>query len=122
MPAAEKSDSFAAAVARLGRWIFLVGAVGWIYVALRWGWKGGAGFAFGVIGAYFNMRWLAGGLVQPKGRAAALFMFRLALVGGSAYVILKFLEISPLFLLAGLLSATVAVILEILFLLFYART
>ncbi|MFN0103350.1 MAG: ATP synthase subunit I [Bryobacteraceae bacterium] len=118
----EKTDSFAALVARLGRWIFLVGAVSWVYVAIRWGWKGAAGFAFGVIGAYLNMRWLAGGLVEPKGRAAVLFMFRIALVGGAAYVILESLEINPLFLLAGLLSATVAVVLEILFQLFYART
>lgn len=122
MPAAEKTDSFAALVARLGRWIFLVGGVSLVYVAVRFGWKGAAGFACGVIGTYINMRWLAGGLVEPKGRSAALFMFRIALVGGAAYVILVSLEISPLFLLAGLLSAAVAVVLETLFQLFYART
>jgi hypothetical protein len=68
------------------------------------------------------MRWLAGGLVEPRGRAGVLFLLRIALVGGAAYVILVSLEISPLFLLAGLLTAAVAVVLETLFQLFYART
>ena len=122
MPVAEKTDSYTALVARLGRWIILVGAVSWVYVAVRWGWTSAAGFGFGVIGAYCNMRWLANGLVRPKGLAAALFIFRFALVGGAAYVILKIFEISPLFVLAGLLTATGAVVLEIFFQLFYART
>ena len=122
MPAVEKTDSYAALVERLGRWILLAGAVSWVYVAVRWGWKGAAGFAFGVIGAYFNMRWLANGLVRPKGVAAGLFVLRFGLVGGAAYVILNLFEITPLFVLAGLLSATVAVFFEILFQLFYART
>ena len=81
MPAVEKTDSYAALVERLGRWILLAGAVSWVYVAVRWGWKGAAGFAFGVIGAYFNMRWLANGLVRPKGVAAGLF-FGYSLLNG----------------------------------------
>ena len=122
MPVAEKIDCYAGLVVRLGRWIILTGAAGWVYVALHWGWKGAAGFAVGVIGAYLNMRWLANGLVHPKGRAAGLFIFRFVLVGGAAYVILETFQISPLFVLAGLLSASVAVVLEIFFQLFYART
>ena len=122
MPAVEKTDSYAALVERLGRWILLTGAVSLVYVAVRWGWKGAAGFAFGVIGAYCNMRWLANGLVRPKGVAAGLFVLRFGLVGSAAYVILNLFEITPLFVLAGLLSATVAVFFEILFQLFYART
>jgi hypothetical protein len=122
MPVAEKTDSYTALVARLGRWIILVGAVSSIYVIVRWGWKSGAGFGFGVIGAYFNMRWLANGLVRPQGLAAVLLIFRFGLAGAAAYVILNLFEISPLFILAGLLSATLAVVLEIFFQLFYART
>jgi hypothetical protein len=122
MPEAEKTDSFVALVARLGRWIILVGVVSWVYVIVRWGWKGAAGFGFGVIAAYVNMRWLANGLVRPEGIAAVLLIVRFALVGGAAYVILETFGISPLFVLAGLLSATLAVVLEILFQLFYART
>jgi len=122
MPVAEKNDSFAELVVRLGRWIILVGAVSAVYVILRWGWKSAAGFAFGAIGAYFNVHWLANGLVRPQGFAAGILIFRFALVGGAAYVILELFEISPLFILAGLLSATLAVVLEILFQIFYART
>lgn len=122
MPAAEKTDSFAALVDRLGRWIVLAGTVAWVYVAIRWGWKGAAGFAFGVVGAYLNMRWLANGLRSPEGSAAGLLVLRYALVGGVAYVILETFEISPLFVLAGLLTAAIAAFLEVLFQLFYART
>jgi|GEM_PF-2464553 len=122
MPAAEKTDSFAALVERLGRWIILVGVVIWAYVAVRWGWKGAAGFAFGVIAAYVNVRWLAKGLLRPEGIASGLLVLRFALVGGAAYVILESFGISPLFVLAGLLSASLAAVLEILFQLFYART
>lgn len=121
-PAVEKTDSFAELVARLGRWIALVGLVGWMAVAAHWGWKGSAGFAFGAAAAYLNMRWLASGLREPESFAAGLLVVRFALVGGAAYVILETFGISPLFVLAGLLTAALAVVLEILFQLFYART
>ena len=122
MPAAEKTDSFAALVDRLGRWILLVGLVSWAYVAFYWGWKSSAGFAFGVIAAYINVRWLANGLTRPGGIASGLLVIRFALAGGAAYVILETFGISPLFILAGLLSASLAAVLEIVFQIFYART
>lgn len=118
----EKTDSFAALVARLGRWILLIGVVSSVLVIVRWGWKGAAGFAFGVVAAHFNMRWLANGLTRPEGFAAGLMLLRFGLIGGAAYVILETFGISPLFVLAGLLSAALAVVLEILFQIFYART
>jgi len=122
MPAAEKTDSFAALVDRLGRWIVLVGLVSWVYVAIYWGWKSSLGFAFGVIAAYINVRWLANGLTRPGGIASGLLVIRFALAAGAAYVILETFGISPLFVLAGLLSASLAAVLEIVFQIFYART
>lgn len=119
---AETTDQFAELVARMGRWIALVGVISWVVVVAIWGWKNGAGFGFGVIAAYLNMRWLANGLARPEGSGAGLFVLRLALVGGAAYVILETFAIGPLFVLAGLLSASLAAVLEILFQLFYART
>lgn len=122
MPAAEKTDAFAALVRRLGlfiRWIGLVGTPG---VVFQYGWKPAGAFAFGVIAAYFNMRWLAGALNQPTAPRTAILALRFGLIGGTAYVILETFGISPLFILAGLLAAALAVILEILFQLFYART
>lgn len=122
MPAAEKTDRFAEMVERLGWWIALVGAVSWIVVVARWGWKGAAAFGFGVIAAYLNVRWLANGLARPDSFSSGMLVLRFALVGGAAYVILETLGISPLFVLAGLLTASLAAVLEILFQLFYART
>ena len=122
MPAAEKTDAFAALVARLGRWILLAGAVALPFVLFHWNWPGALAFAFGCVAAYFNMRWLARALLAPAAPATGLLVIRFALVGGAAYVILETFGISPLFIIAGLLTASVAVILEILFQLIYART
>ena len=76
--------------------------------------------AFGSAAAFFNMRWLAQVLLRPEGAATGLLVLRFGLIGGAAYVILETFGISPLFVLAGLLSASLAVVLEILFQLFYA--
>jgi ATP synthase I chain len=119
---AEKTDAFAALVARLGRFIFAVGAPAAIGVLVRWGWRGALAFSFGVVAAFFNMRWLAGALERPTAPRTAILALRFGLIGAVAYVILETFEISPLFVLAGLLTASLAVILEILFQLFYART
>jgi hypothetical protein len=121
-PVAGKIDDFAALVARLGRWILLVGAVALPFVLVLWGWQGALAFAFGNVAAYFNMRWLARALLVPTAPATGLLVIRFALAGGAAYVILETFGISPLFIIAGLLTASLAVILEILFQLFYART
>ena len=122
MPAAEKTDSFATLVARLGRWILLTGALALPVTLFYWGWQGSLAFALGNIAAYFNMRWLAKALAAPASPSTALLVIRFALAGGAAYVILETFGISPLFIIAGLLTASVAVILEILFQLLYART
>lgn len=122
MPVAEKTDQFAALVARMGRWIALIGIIASIIVLAIWGWRNASGFAFGAGAAYLNMRWLAGGLASPEGSGAGLFLLRFALVGGAAYVILETFGISPLFVLAGLLTASLAAVFEILFQLLYART
>lgn len=122
MPAAEKTDSFGATVERLGRFILAIGAIAVPGVIVQWGWQPALAFALGVIAAYFNMRWLAGALLRPTAPATALLVVRFALVGGAAYVILETFGISPLFIIAGLLTASLAVVLEVLFQLFYART
>ena len=117
-----ESDAFDALVRRLGRSILIIGAVASLGVAYRWDWPSAAVFAFGSAAAFFNMRWLAQVLLRPEGAATGLLVLRFGLIGGAAYVILETFGISPLFVLAGLLSASLAVVLEILFQLFYART
>jgi len=116
------NDAFSALVGRLGRSILAIGAIAAVGVAVRWGLGPAAVFAFGVAAAFLNMRWLAGALLRPEGPATGLLVLRFGLIGGAAYVILETFGISPLFVLAGLLTASLAVVLEILFQLFYART
>jgi hypothetical protein len=116
------NDAFAALVGRLGRSIVVIGVLASAGVASRWGAAPAFVFAFGVAAAFFNMRWLADALLRPEGPATVLLVLRFGLIGGAAYVILETFGISPLFVLAGLLTASIAVVLEILFQLFYART
>lgn len=116
------SDSYGALVGRLGRWILLLGAIGAVFVAFRWNLHDAGGFLLGAAGAFLNMRWLANGLLSPSGPAAGLLLFRFGVLAGAAYAILKTFGISPLSILAGLLTASVAVVLEVIYQLFYART
>jgi hypothetical protein len=122
MPEAEKIDAFAALVHRLGRWIALAALLAAPAVVWKWGLPAAAAFLFGAAAAYFNMRWLAAALGKPSAPSTAILVVRFALIGGAAYVILETFGISPLFVIAGLLTASVAAVLDILFQLFYART
>jgi hypothetical protein len=122
MPEAAKTDAFASLVRRLGRWIALAALLAAPAVAWQWGLPSAAGFSFGALAAFFNMRWLAAALARPSAPSTVLLVLRFALIGGAAYVILETFGISPLFVIAGLLTASVAAVLEILFQLFYART
>lgn len=117
-----ETDSFEGLVRRLGRWILLAGAVGVIVVVVRFGWGPAAGFAFGVAGAILNMRWLANALARPTAPNTGLLVLRFALIGGVTYVILELFGISPLYIIAGLLTASIGAVLEFFFQLFYART
>jgi len=116
------SDPYAELVARLGKFIVAIGLIGAVAAAVQWGASYGAGFLIGAAGAFLNMRWLANALLGPKGPAGVVLAFRFGILGGSVYVILKIFEIAPLSILAGLLSAALAAVLEVLFQLFYART
>lgn len=116
------SDPYAELVSRLGKFIIAIGAIGAIAAAIQWGGSYAAGFAIGAAGAFFNMRWLANALLSPKGPAGLILALRFGILGGGVYVILKIFEIAPLSILAGLLSAALAAVLEVLFQLFYART
>ncbi len=116
------NDPYAELVARLGKSIIAIGLIGAIVAAFQWGPNYGAGFAIGAAGAFLNMRWLANALLSPKGPAGVVLALRFGILGGGVYVILKVFEIAPLSILAGLLSAALAAVLEVLFQLFYART
>ena len=90
-------------------------------VALLWlGWASGAGFALGAAISWVNFRWLKHAVDGLSGqrapsRLAVLAGFRYLLLGGAAYVILRYSSISLRATLAGLFVSVTAVIVEIFF-------
>ena len=89
------------------------------------------GFLLGALISYLNFRWLKrtvdalgdlSGGKPPRARVAVFLGLRYLLLGLGAYAILRFSEISLTAALVGLFVPTLAVILEILFELIYART
>jgi hypothetical protein len=121
-------EFYTRAIRRILRFMGLLAAVGTV-VALAWhGWRSGAGFAVGSVIAWINFLWLKRltdslGAHQSKrsSRSAVLAGSRYLLLGGVAYVILRFTSISLPAALTGLFVSLGAVFLEILFELVYAR-
>ena len=114
------------AVARITKAMFLFAAAG-VIVALLWrGLAWGAGFALGSVVSWLNFRWLKQlvytlGSNRARPKTAVKLGFRYLLLGGGAYVILKYSSVNQLAALAGLFVSVAAVIVEILFELVYAR-
>ncbi len=103
-------------------------ALGGITVAFAWrGFAWAAGFALGAVVSWLNFRWLKQlvytlGSDRARPRTAVKLGFRYVLLGGGAYVILKYSSVSQPAALAGLFVSVAAVIVEILFELVYARS
>ncbi len=117
------------AVGRIQRVAILLAIAGTAAATVKWGIRGGAGFLMGSVLSILNLGWwkrLVSGInheSSPPGRGSAVLMGgRYLMVGAGVYVIVKFLEVSLVATLAGLLTAVAAVLLELLFELLYART
>jgi ATP synthase I subunit len=123
---------FAAAIARMHRWMAVLSVSG---TALFFGWQGwqwGCGFALGAAASWLNFRWLkmlvdslgvAAAGRPAKKRVAVLLGLRYLLAGAAGYVILRFTDLSLTAALIGLFVSAAAVIVEILYqLVFYAGT
>jgi hypothetical protein len=102
--------------------VMLVIAGAGTMAALAWrGWRVGAGFALGSALSWINFRWLKhavdslSGGKRARPRLAVLAGFRYLLLGGAAYVILRYSSISLGATLAGLFVSVTAVIVEIFF-------
>jgi hypothetical protein len=113
-------------VARIWKLIWALGAGGAIVLSAWRGWPWGAGWAIGTAVSALNFRWLkqlvdAIGGQAAKSRKAVFLGMRYLLMGGGAYVILKFSAISLPAALAGLFVSVAAVVVEILLELAYAR-
>ena len=118
--------SYDRVTSRIFRVMLAIGAAGAL-AALAWrGWAAGAGFALGAAISWLNFRWLKHAVDGLSGRSArprlaVLAGFRYLVLGGTAYVILRYSSISLPAALAGLFVSVAAVIVEILFELAYAR-
>ncbi len=120
---------FDAVVVRTARLMAVLAAAGTLAAFAFRGWRGGLGFATGAAISWFNFRWLkrltealGGPGGKPLRRAGALFLaFRYLILGGIAYVILRYSSISVAAALAGLFVSVAAVLIEILFELTYGR-
>ena len=115
------------AVGRINRFSLVITVVGAGVYFVAKGWPGGCGFLLGGLIAYLNFHWIRRSVYalgemsagkQPRLSLAVFLGLRYLLLGGAAYAILKFFEISLIAALVGLFAPTAAVILEILIELF----
>jgi len=115
---------FERASRRIARILACVAVAGTVLAGATGGWKWAAGFLAGSAAAWFNFRWLKK-LVCALGGERTYSSFQLALryflFGGCGYVILRFSSIPVPAVIAGMLVLVVAIFIEILFELVYAR-
>jgi hypothetical protein len=114
------------ALDRMGKVMFAIAAGGAVALLIWRGWQWSAGWVVGCVASTLNYRWLrrvifALGAGEAKQRKAVLFGLRYLLLGGGAYVILKYTAISLPAALVGLFIPAAAVIVEIVIQLVYAR-
>jgi len=118
----------AGAVARIWKATVGLGLFGASVLLIWRGWTWSTGFALGAAISALNFHWLhrvataVGGTgKQTKPRVAIVLGLRYVILGGIAYVILKYSAISLSAMFWGLFVAVAAVVLEILYELIYAR-
>ena len=114
------------AMERMDKLMFALGGGGAIALLVWRGWPWSLGWVLGCTASMLNFHWLrrvtgALGTGDVKERKAVLLGLRYLLLGGGAYVILKYTAISLPAALAGLFVPVAAVIIEILIELVYAR-
>ena len=121
------ADEFERSLDRIHKMIFAIASGGVILAMAARGWTWGAGFLLGTAASWLNFRWLkqmvdALGETRPtRKRVAVLAGLRYAILGGGAYVILRYSSISVPAALMGLFAPIAAVIAEIVIQLVYAR-
>lgn len=128
-------EVFGDAILRRVEWLtLLLGAVGAVWAAWRWGWRGAVGLALGAILSWVNFRWLKGGVrgfggvpspgieasdvpvpVAVPWKAFAKFFGRFVLLLGAVYVILAYFALPVVAVFAGLFASAAAVILGLIY-------
>jgi hypothetical protein len=118
--------SYTRAAARIGRIIIALSIAGTVTAMVLAGWKGAAGFLLGAGVSALNFRWLRRlvdslGSPNPPKRRSVILAFRYLILGGAAYVILRFTSINVPAVWAGVFVLTAAVIVESIIEIVYAR-
>jgi hypothetical protein len=113
-------------IERIWKAMWVVAAGGALGLFAWHGWTWSVGWLLGSAVSALNFRWLkqlteALGEEAAKPHKAVFLGMRYLLLGGGAYVILKYSPISLPAALAGLFVSVAAVVIEILFELAYAR-
>jgi len=110
-------------LSRINAWILILGVAGSLLLLVFRDLHYAAGFLLGSAASWLGFwRWrkVANALGSGSARSgSARWILRLALIGVAAYVILKYLEVNLVAALLGLLAATAAVVIEIIYLLFH---
>lgn len=124
--AALDDAAYARLVRRISSIIGILGVTGCLVSLVVAGWKGSAGFALGGAVSWLSFRWLkqvvgSVGAEHPAANVPQKAILRYVLLGGVAYVIVRYTVVNLRAALAGLLLTTAAVIVEILIELVYAR-
>ena len=114
------------AVMRIWKLMWAMAAGGATLLLIWRGWPWSVGWILGTAVSALNFRWLkqlteAIGGEAAKPRKAVFLGMRYVILGGCAYVILKYSAISLTAALSGLFVSVAAVIVEILLELAYAR-
>jgi hypothetical protein len=123
MPGPEEL-TYGRATGRIGRSMVVIAALGTAVAFAARGWTWGAGFLLGSLISGLNFRWLRR-LVESLGgrrsRGSLFLTLRYLLLGGVAYVILRYSSISLTAVVTGLFVLIAAVFIEVLFEIVYAR-
>jgi hypothetical protein len=126
-----EASFYARALARIGRSMLALAAIGAVAGWFYGGWRWSAGFLAGALVSYLSFLGLrrvanslgpASAAHPPRARVAVLVGLRYLLLAVGAYAIVRFSTLSLTAALLGLFVSAAAVILEILYELMYART
>jgi hypothetical protein len=110
---------------RIARIMAAIAALGTVAAFVAGGWKWSAGFLLGAVISGVNYHWLRK-LVESLGvgkppRGSIFLAFRYLLLGGGAYVILRYSPLNVTAVLTGLFVLIAAMFVELIFEIVYAR-
>ena len=109
-------------IPRIWRLVLILGTAGTLVTAAVWGPKhavlflAGAGISAANLRSWTKLGDIAGGNSTRQGQVAGVFFaFRFALIGVALYVIVKVLGITPVAMIAGLLTLFAAVVASLVY-------